>query len=105
MIWVYFEGLKSYRRGSGGSRCAVVPWVTEALGVRQTGSAAVASSLTRPAVLCSATTRLVGVGALKFGQMLSTERDACKTGGAANRSRARRLTGGQARAAVDPGGQ
>lgn len=63
-LWLILRTSSSYRRGGGGSRCAVVPRVTEALWAGQTGSATVASSLTRPAVLCSIAARLVRVGAL-----------------------------------------
>lgn len=56
--------MPTYRGGGGGSRCAVVTWVTEALRAGQTGSSTVVSSLTQPAVLCSITARLVRVGTL-----------------------------------------
>lgn len=56
--------ITSYWRGSGGSRGAVVSWVTETLRIRETGSAAVPTSLTWPTVLHSIATRLVRVRAL-----------------------------------------
>lgn len=41
-------------------------WVTETLGARKTGSAAVRASLTCPTVLCSVPTGLVRVGTLDY---------------------------------------
>lgn len=79
------EEMESYRRGGGGSRCAIVPCVTEALGVGQTGFATVVSSLTQPAVLHSTTTRLVGVRALDWTGK-STESDASERRGGADPS-------------------
>lgn len=55
---------KSYWRGSGGSRGAVVSRVTETLRVRETGSAAEPTGLAWPTVLHNIAARLIRVRAL-----------------------------------------
>lgn len=54
----------TYWRGSGGTRGAVVPWVTETLRLRKASFAAVPTSLTWLTVLNGISTSLVRVRAL-----------------------------------------